>query len=136
TGLDVYLSILLMGILSTTYTVMGGMEAVVWTDVVQGFVLIGGALLCIVMAILGVDGGPIHFFEVAWSNQKFSWGDIDWDYTTAAMWVVVVGNIFYRLSTFSADQSIVQRYMSTADEKQATRASWTSLFTLIPWSVI
>src|SRR5690606_22039634 len=61
TGLDVYLSILLMGILSTTYTVMGGMEAVVWTDVVQGFVLIGGALLCIVMAILGVDGGPIHF---------------------------------------------------------------------------
>jgi solute:Na+ symporter, SSS family len=112
------------------------MEAVVWTDVVQGFVLIGGALLCITIAIFGIDGGPVHFFEVAFNEQKFSWGDIDWDYTTASMWVVVVGNIFYRLSTFSSDQSIVQRYMSTADEKQAKRASWTSLLSLIPWSVI
>lgn len=136
TGMDVYLAILLMGVLSTTYTVMGGMEAVIWTDVIQGFVLIGGALLCIAMAIFGVDGGPGHFFEVAWSSQKFSFGDIDWDYATASMWVVVVGNIFYRLSTFSSDQSIVQRYMSTSDEKQAKRASWTSMLTLIPWSII
>src|SRR5690606_16434115 len=46
-GIDIYLCIFLMGVFATIYTVMGGMEAVIWTDVVQVIVLLGGAVLCI-----------------------------------------------------------------------------------------
>ena len=57
TGISTYTCIIAMGVLSTAYTVMGGMEAVIWTDVIQAIMLFGGALLCVVLVILGLDGG-------------------------------------------------------------------------------
>ncbi|MCC6489555.1 MAG: sodium:solute symporter, partial [Candidatus Hydrogenedentes bacterium] len=57
TGLDVRVSILLMGVITTAYTVMGGIEAVIWTDVLQVIVLLGGALLSLVLIAHSVDGG-------------------------------------------------------------------------------
>jgi SSS family transporter len=137
TGMNVYVSILIMGLLSTAYTVLGGMKAVIWTDVIQGFVLVFGAILCIVVAIFSLDGNILPYYTSAFQAGKFNMGEVmDWDLTTASLWVVVFGNIFYRLSTYTSDQSIVQRYMVTPSIEKAQKASWTSLFLLVPWSII
>ncbi|HBO45856.1 MAG TPA: hypothetical protein DD670_18415 [Planctomycetaceae bacterium] len=136
TGMDTAACIVVMGVLCTAYTVAGGIEAVIWTDVVQAFLLIGGALVSVVIVILDIDGGPRRFFEVAWANDKFNLAPIDWGYTTATLWVILVGNIFTRLAGLTADQAIVQRYLTTPDERDARRALWTDVFVSIPWAVI
>ncbi len=59
TGIDVYVCILTMGILSILYTVLGGIEAVIWTDVVQVIVLLGGALISLILLYFNLDSNDI-----------------------------------------------------------------------------
>ena len=70
TGWDIKSIIVVTGILVTAYTLIGGIEAVIWTDVVQSIVLVGGALLC---AFVLWFSGP-GLFDVAAENGKFSLG--------------------------------------------------------------
>ncbi len=135
TGIDTTVCILIMGLLCTAYTVAGGIEAVIWTDVVQACVLIGGALLCVVIVMADI-GGPSRFFRIATADDKFQLASINWDYTSATLWVIVVGNFFTRLGNLTSDQAVVQRYLTTPDELTARRALWTDVITSIPWAVI
>ena len=63
--------IMIMGLLSITYCTLGGIEAVIWTDTIQTFVLLGGALLSVIIIIVGIDGGVTTFLEVASDQNKF-----------------------------------------------------------------
>ena len=136
TGMNVYLSILVMGVLSTAYTVMGGINAVIWTDVLQAGVLMGGALLGVIIAVMGVENGIGEFLAIAQDNDKFRLVNWDTSITTTAIWVVLVGNIFQRTSDLTADQTVVQRYLTTGDKRQASRALWASVAASIPWALI
>jgi SSS family transporter len=136
TGVDTVVCILIMGLLCTAYTVAGGIEAVIWTDVLQAGLLIGGALVCVVIVVVDIAGGPSRFFEVASADGKFATAPMDWSYTTATVWVILVGNVFTRLGGLTADQAVVQRYLTTPDERTARRALWTDVVVSIPWAVI
>ena len=136
TGISTINCILIMGILSTIYTVLGGMEAVIWTDVLQAVVLFGGAVLCIWYVVSTLDGGISQFIAIANKEQKFSLGILDWDATKAVLWVVILGNIFNRLGALTSDQSVVQRYLTTTSEKDARKALWTNVFASIPWAIL
>lgn len=136
TGLSVYASILAMGILTTVYTVMGGMRAVVWADIVEAFVLMGGALLAVSYAIADTEGGLSGFVSVAVAHEKFRLVNWDASITTTALWVVVLGNVFQRTSDMTADQAVVQRYLITGDVRKASRALWCSAAASIPWALI
>jgi SSS family transporter len=125
TGLNVFICIALMGILSTVYTVLGGIEAVIWTDVVQAFVLIGGAFVALGIIISGLDGGFSEFASVAAENGKFNIANLNWDWTSDALIVVIIGAIFTNsLVPYTTDQAVIQRYLTTPDEKQAAKAIW------------
>jgi len=125
TGVNVYFCILLLGIITIIYVVLGGMEAVVWTDVLQVVVLFGGVLLC--LGVIVYDSGGIgEVLRVAHAHGKmrvFHWG---WDPTQMVVWVMVLGNATYVLMGYSADQTYIQRYMITRDEKSAARGLWTN----------
>ena len=136
TGISPYVSVLIMGVLSTLYTVLGGMEAVIWTDFIQALVLFGGALLCIVFVVSGTPGGVGDFFSVAQQDHKFSLGEWNWDLTAAVVWTVFIGNIFNRLGTLTSDQSVVQRYLTTRNEREAKRALWANVAASVPWAVL
>jgi SSS family transporter len=131
-------SVLLMGILSIVYCTMGGIEAVIWTDTIQTFVLMGGALLAIGMLITGVDGGVSGFFSAANNADKFAIANFHWDVTSTqiALWVIVVGAIAQNISSYTADQAVVQRYMTTADKNLAARSIWTSAILTIPATLL
>jgi len=121
TSLTVYQCILIMGVMSIIYCTIGGLEAVIWTEAVQSFILLGGALLCFIIIIRGLDGGVSEFFAVANSNAKFH--AIDWDFSstsfyTTAFWVMIVGGIGQTLIPYVSDQAIVQRYVSVSSIKQ------------------
>ena len=131
-------SVLLMGVLSIIYCTMGGIEAVIWTDTIQTFVLMGGALLAIVLLIAGVEGGTSGFVSAATSADKFTIANFHWDVTSSqiALWVIIVGAIAQNLSSYTADQAVVQRYMTTADQKLAARSIWTNAILTIPATLL
>jgi SSS family transporter len=121
-------SVLLMGTLSIVYCTMGGIEAVIWTDTIQTVVLLGGALVALALMLGGIDGGTSGFVQTASEANKFSVANLHWDPTSAevALWVIIVGAIAQNISSYTADQAVVQRYMTTATEELAARSIWTN----------
>lgn len=135
TGIDSILCIVIIGGLATFYTVLGGMHAVIWIDVIQALVLFGSIFLCIGYVVLNIDGGIGEIINVAATDQKFSFGRMDWDMTAAVLWVIVIGNIFNRIGGMATDQSVVQRYLTTKNEKETAKALWTDALVSIPWAL-
>jgi len=131
-------SVLLMGVLSIIYCTMGGIEAVIWTDTIQTFVLMGGALLAMILLIAGVDGGIGGFIETAGAAGKFRIANFNWDITSAqiALWVIILGAIGQNVSSYTADQAVVQRYMTTSSRKLAAKSIWTNAVLAIPASLL
>ena len=127
-------SVLLMGILSIVYCTMGGIEAVIWTDTVQTFVLLGGAAVALVLLISGVEGGVTGFVDATTKAEKWNIANLHWDVTSSqiALWVIVLGGIGQNLSSYTADQAVVQRYMTTSDQRLAARSIWTNAVLTIP----
>ena len=136
TGFDMYVAILLMGVLSTFYTALGGIEGVIWSDVLQVVVLLGGALLSLVIMVSSLDGGVMGMIATAAAHGKFHTFTWTWDYTTTAVWVVLGGYLLSNLIPYTADQTVVQRYLTTEHEKQAARSIWTNALLTIPAGLI
>lgn len=136
TGLDVYLCIIAMGLLATVYTVLGGIEAVIWTDVLQALVLTTGAVVALGLIIWNVDGGATAIVANARAADKLHAANWTWDWTIPALWVVLLGNALSNLYPATADQTVVQRYLSTADVKTARRAVWTNALLTIPITLL
>lgn len=122
TGIDIYICIVLMGVITIVYCTMGGVEAVVWGDVIQGFILVGGALFAVGYLILNTEGGLGGFIEIGMTDEKFRLFDWSWDYRSATFWVVILGGVANNLISYTSDQTVIQRYMTTRDERSARRS--------------
>jgi SSS family solute:Na+ symporter len=118
--------VLLMGVLSILYCTLGGVEAVIWTDTIQTGVLLGGAMLCLLLMLAGCEGGVAGAVATATAGGKFHAANFHLDATTAnlALWVVIVGGLGQNFSNYISDQAIVQRYMTTPDERRAGTSIW------------
>jgi Na+/proline symporter len=125
-----------MGVLSTLYTVLGGIEAVIWTDVIQVVVLVGGAIAALAIIAQNLDGGLMQIFEVASAERKFQLVNLSWDWTTDSLGVILLGAIFANLVPYTTDQSVIQRYLTTRDERQAAAAIWTNGLMCVPASAL
>ena len=136
TGMDVRTAIITMGVLATLYTVLGGIEAVIWTDVMQVIVLIGGAILALILILLHIDGGATECVRIAWADDKFRMANWSWDYTIGAFWVVLVGRTLENLVPYTTDQTVVQRYLTTASEKHAAQSVWLGVLMALPSSLL
>lgn len=130
---DLTTCILLMGVLCIVYTMAGGIEAVVWTDVAQTIVLMGGAVLGIVVAVMRIEGGVSAVIQQASAQSKFfETVDWSWDITAGTAWTVILGSVFHQLFFYSASQDVVQRYFTTPDQKTAARAIWANAIVVAP----
>lgn len=136
TGIDVVWSILLMGGFTIVYTAMGGMKAVVWTDFVQLFVKMGGALFAIGYIIYKLDGGVTEFATTAMAESKMKLFDFSWDLTQPTVWGFIFLVIFDVVLTFPKDQVLMQRALSTKSAPEATRSILTFAAISIPGGFI
>ncbi len=136
TGLSTIHCVVIMGVVATIYTVAGGMEAVVWTDVMQAIVLMGGAVVCVAAVVAETPGGWTQLWQVASSDNKLLLANLSFDPTQAVLWVILVGNVLTRFSGLTADQTVVQRYLTTKDEATARRALWLDVAVSIPWAIL
>ena len=124
TGMGVDICILLMGLLCLVYTMLGGMEAVVWTDVAQVVILGGGAIFCLVWMALGFPEGWNSMVELADADGKFRLLDFRWDLTAPAFGVVLLGSVCQNFLSYGTDQAVVQRYLTTKDERASAQGIW------------
>jgi SSS family solute:Na+ symporter len=136
TGINISLCIVVMGTLSILYTVLGGIEAVIWTDVLQVIVLLGGAALCIVIVLFNIAGGFSGAIDIAASYNKMHTFDFAFDFTSPTLWVVLLGGLAANFISYGSDQAVIQRYLTTKDEKAAAKAIWTNGILCIPASLL
>ncbi len=122
TGIDIYICIILMAAITIVYCTMGGVEAVVWGDVVQGIILVGGAVLAVAYLVFGTEGGVGGFFDIAIADDKLKLFDWSFDYRSATFWVIIIGGLANNLISYTSDQTVIQRYLTTKDEKEASRS--------------
>ena len=122
TSLPLWISILLMGLLATIYTVMGGLAAVVWTDVVQFIIMVVGAIWLAVVLAARVPGGVAEILAVAQSSGRLNIGD--WSFQTMTMnsLSVVIAYFFILQQDYGVDQVSVQRLLAVRDDRGVTRA--------------
>jgi SSS family transporter len=125
-----------MGVLATLYTVLGGIEAVIWTDVLQVIVLLGGALAAIAIITLNIDGGLTTIFESATAHDKLRLIDFDFSLATDGILVLLLAGIFANLIPYTSDQAVVQRYLTTPDDASARRAIWTNALLSLPAALL
>jgi len=128
--------ILVTGVVTIIYTLIGGIEAVIWADVVQSFVLIGGALACAALLLFGMPEGPGQIFRVASENHKFSLGSLGPSLAQPTLWVVLIYGIVMNLQNFGIDQSYVQRYATARSEAEARRSVWVGALMYLPISAL
>ena len=121
------ISIVLIGVAMIIFTYFGGMEAVIWVEVVQLGIYIAGAIAAAVILTSSIDGGLSAATALASRYHKFSVFDFTFDFTkTFTFWAGLIGGCFLTMSTHGTDQYLVQRYLCTDRPRRASAALLTS----------
>lgn len=136
TGWSIPTIILVTGVLVTIYTLLGGIEAVIWTDVIQSIVLTAGILVCIILILIRMPEGPGQVFVIAAEHGKFGLGELGLSLTQSTFWVVLFYGLFINLNNFGIDQSYVQRYATAKTDRDAVRSVWLGGLLYLPVSAL
>ncbi len=116
-------SIVLLGIIMIVFTFYGGIEAIIWVEVVQLGIYIGGAIAAAVVLIQQIDGGWSQAVAIGEQFNKFQVFDFTLDFTkTYTFWAGILGGCFLTMSTHGTDQYLVQRYLCTNKPSRASLA--------------
>jgi SSS family solute:Na+ symporter len=135
-GWDVATTIIVTGLSVVIYSLLGGIQGVIWTDAIQGIVLIAGAVICAAMLMAGMPGGPGQLFDIATAGDKFSLGPLSGGLSESTFWVTLIYGLFINLQNFGIDQNYVQRYMSAKSERQAKSSALFGSLLYIPVSLV
>jgi solute:Na+ symporter, SSS family len=135
-GWDIKIIIILTGIMVMAYSVLGGIKAVIWTDAIQGIILITGAVVCAVILTFSMPHGPHQLFEIARANHKFSLGSFGLSLKESTFWVVLIYGLFINLQNYGIDQNYIQRYMTTKTDKEAKSSTLFGSLLYIPVSFV
>lgn len=135
-GWNIKTIIIVTGIAVTVYSMMGGIQAVIWTDAIQGIILVVGALICAAVLTFSMPEGPSQIFEIAAANHKFSLGSLSASLSESTFWVVLIYGLFINLQNYGIDQNFVQRYMTTSSEKKAKSSALFGALLYVPVSIV
>ena len=144
TGLDPYVCILLGGVVTSFYTITGGIEAVIWTDFIQSFLLWGGGFLCLFLIMSRIDGGLGTIISTAAADGKFMLGDLDMTTKTLqhaplglslnnkTVSMMLLLGLLNWLTEYSSNQNVIQKYVATKNPREATKAIWICCLCSVP----
>ena len=136
TGVNTLTIISVIGFVIIILALMGGIEAVIWLDVIQGFMLFGCGIACLFIILYSVHGGPAEVWHVARTTGHTGFGPYEWNFKKLTFVVMAINGIFYGIQKYGTDQTIVQRYLTAKSDKSAIRASLMGVFLLVPvWAL-
>ncbi|GEO04390.1 sodium:solute symporter [Adhaeribacter aerolatus] len=135
-GANTLLVISVVGAVIILLTLLGGIEAAIWLDVLQGFMLFGSGIVCLSILVFAVDGGPATVWEIAQENGRTGFGPYDLDFTRLTFAVMAINGAFYAIQKYGTDQTVVQRYLTAKTDKSAIRASLLGILLTVPiWTM-
>ena len=135
-GWDIQTIIFCTGIATLIYTLLGGIAAVVWTDAIQGIILIVGAVVCALLLTFTMPEGPGQLFDIALEHDKFSLGSFGANLAEPTFWVVLIYGLFVNMQNYGIDQNYVQRYMTTRSTAEAVKSTLLGGLLYIPVSLV
>lgn len=135
-GWDIRTVIIVTSLAIILYSGLGGLKAVIWTEAIQGFILILGAVVCLLLLLFKIPGGPEHLFQVAVHDHKFSLGSFSPAINSSTFWVCLIYGVFTNLQNYGIDQNYVQRYHTARSEKQAKFSALFGGYLFIPVSAL
>lgn len=136
-GWDIRTLIVVTGIIVTAYSFVGGITAVIWADAIQAFVLLAGALLALLILMMGLPDGPGQVFTVGSDEGKFSLGEMSLMVSSKpTFWIVLAYGLFENLKNFGIDQSYVQRYIASSSDREAAKSVWLGALLYVPVSAL
>ncbi len=136
TGYSMASIMIVVGICIIIYTVAGGMEAIIWTEVVQAVLKTLGAVLILYLVIQGIPGGVSKIIEIGKQDHKFSLGGFSPNLTESTFWVILLYGFFINLNNFGMDQNYVQRYHTASSAKGAAKSVWLCVKLYVPISLL
>jgi len=123
TGWPISGSIAVVGVVTVVYTFLGGMKAVIWTDVIQFVIYIVGAIVALLILVDKLPGGWSGLWKSANAAGKFHMFRFTFDLTEPyTFWAGLIGGMVLNTATHGADQMMVQRYLSARSQRQAAAA--------------
>ena len=121
TGWPIMGIILVLGLITVLYTLIGGLEAVIWTDVLQGFVLWSGIAVTILLLLFGSPCSSSQMLGAMIAQHKMALGSMHFDLSRPTFWTLCLYGFFFYLQKYTADQTVVQRYLAARSDSQALR---------------
>ena len=135
-GWNIQTIIIVTSVTIVLYSMLGGMKAVIWTEAIQGIILIGGALVCMFILLFDMPEGPAQTFSIAMEDGKFSLGSFGSSLSESTFWVCLIYGVFTNLQNYGIDQSYVQRYHTAKNEKEAKFSALFGGYLFIPVSAV
>lgn len=130
-GLDLLWGVFLIGAVTTVYTLVGGFRAVVWTDLAQCFLMLGGAIYAVIWIMGLVGGDPMSLWREATALGKTQVFSFDLSLVTPTLWAFLFLEIF-NILTWPKDQMLMQRVFATRNEAHARGSVVFMAFLVIP----
>lgn len=127
-GFPIPNTIFVIGISIIIITLLGGIDAVIWMDMIQGFLLIIGGLVCLAILLFSTPGGPVEVVSKAFEWKKIDFGPYALDFAQLTFVVMALNGVFYAIQKYGTDQTIVQRYLTAKDERGAKRAAYIGVY--------
>ena len=134
TGINLYLAIMVMAVFAIIYTTLGGIEAVIWSDVLQFVVMVGGAMVCLVLIVLKIDGGISEIYSTGMQYKKFNLFDWSWDPAVVGVGYLVITRVAQYIRKLS-NQAEMQRPLCTGSIKEAQKAIVGQWFIWVPMGI-
>ena len=132
TGYPINMVIIVTGLIISCYTVAGGIEGVIWTDVVQAFMLWGGGVVCLVLIVTKLPGGLGQIFQVGAEHGKFYLGDTHFDLSHRTLWTMLMLGLWASIGNFIASQDVVQRYIAAKSTREARKGAIVGALLSVP----
>lgn len=136
TGTPTLFILIIIGIAIIILALLGGIEAVIWLDVMQGFMLFACGIACLGIILFSVNGGPAEVWRIASINNKIGFGPYEFNFQKLTFFVMAVNGIFYGIQKYGTDQTIVQRYLTAKSDRSAIKAALMGVFLIVPvWAL-
>ena len=120
------------GVFIGLYTVFGGIEAVIWTDVIQTIILLLGGLVCLGIILHALPGGIGEVFEIGSQFDKFSLGPVKWGFSERTFTVMLLLGLTGFTTEYSSNQNVIQRYIAAKSTREARKATLICVCSALP----
>jgi solute:Na+ symporter, SSS family len=136
TTINPFIILAIVGSVLVIVNLKGGMQAVIWLDVFQGFMLFASGIICLGVLLFSIKGGVPEAIRVASENDRAGFGPYDINFTRLTLIIMIINGAFYAIQKYGTDQTVVQRYLTAKSDKAAEKASLLGILLTVPiWTI-